>query len=160
MAALRVLLRWLSEIDRARVVAACGAAAGWQRGRLGTGYEKVDIKQLEPLHALVRAALVEIGADPSEDKFWDAYLLRYETGAHAPPHRDPCEEPARRHVRLNAVAKASTSGGDLVIAGQPIRLAEGDAVVFHPDDEEHSVWACEGERLVFSVGAWIQRLVI
>src|SRR5262249_31120446 len=61
MAALRLLRRWLSEIDRARVARACGAAAGWQRGRLGTGYEKVEIKQLEPLHALVRAALVEIG---------------------------------------------------------------------------------------------------
>ena len=49
----------------------------------------------------------------------------------------------------------AASGGELLIDGELVTLAVGDAVLFHPDAEVHEVTKVGGPRLLFSVGAWV-----
>ena len=46
-------------------------------------------------------------------------------------------------------------GGELFVDGAKIELAVGDAVLFFPDQEVHEVTIVSGQRLMFSVGAWV-----
>ena len=82
------------------------------------------------------------------------YFIRYEDGAHIPPHTDPAEH-GRIHRRINAVITQADAGGELIVAGIKIALAVGDAVLFSPSGDEHSVSRVSGSRLLFSVGAWV-----
>lgn len=68
----------------------------WQRGRQGTGYDKM-------LLLTARWPLP-----------FDSYLLRYPEGSEIPPHTDPVG--AGRHYRLNIVLKSPRAGGEFVCA--------------------------------------------
>jgi hypothetical protein len=105
----------------------------WQRGRQGTGYDKM-------LLATARWPLS-----------FDCYLIRYPEGSEIPPHTDPVK--TGRHFRLNVILKSSPSGGEFVCA-TPI-FATKRIKIFRPDQCEHSVTrVVGGSRYVFSVG-WV-----
>jgi hypothetical protein len=105
----------------------------WQRGRQGTGYDKM-------LPATARWPLP-----------FDSYLIRYPEGSAIPPHTDPVQ--SGRHYRLNVVLKSSKSGGEFVCA-TPI-FATKRIKLFRPDACEHSVTqVVGGSRYVFSLG-WV-----
>jgi len=107
----------------------------WQRGRQGTGYDKM-------LLATARWPLP-----------FDSYLIRYPEGSEIPPHTDPVQ--AGRHYRLNIVLKSPRSGGDFVCA-TPI-FETRRIKLFRPDACEHSVTrVVGGSRYVFSLG-WVLR---
>lgn len=143
---------FLAPAVRAVLGELAGAATRWQPGRQGTGYEKLDLRALDPapdyLAGLLSTARVAMAVDYKE---WDAYLLRYADGSFIPPHRDPTHQ--GRHLRLNGVVKASAPGtGELRLDGEVFDLEEGDAVVFRSDQLLHQVSPIVGERLVLSVG--------
>jgi hypothetical protein len=105
----------------------------WQRGRQGTGYDKM-------LLLTARWPLP-----------FDSYLIHYPEGSEIPPHTDPVQ--AGRHYRLNIVLKLSPSGGEFVCA-TPI-YASRRIKLFRPDACEHSVTrVVGGSRYVLSVG-WV-----
>lgn len=107
----------------------------WQRGRQGTGYDKM---------LLVTA--------PWPLPF-DSYLIRYPEGSEIPPHTDPVQ--AGRHYRLNVVLRSPREGGEFVCA-DPI-FATRRIKLFRPDACEHSVTrVVGGSRYVLSVG-WVLR---
>lgn len=120
----------------------------WLPGRQGTGYEKLPLGDALPetLQPLLSRSLAALGVEVIA---WDCYLLRYLTGTFVPVHVDPTDH--HRHLRLNAMVQAS-AGGELVIDGEVVALAAGDAVVFRPDVSEHEVRAGQGVRYVWSVG--------
>ena len=111
------------------------AAFRWQRGRQGSGYDKM-------LLITARWPLP-----------FDSYLIRYPEGSAIPPHTDPVS--TGRHYRLNIVLKASPRGGEFVCA-TPIWQSRR-IKFFRPDACEHSVTRVEGgSRYVLSVG-WVLR---
>lgn len=107
----------------------------WQRGRKGTGYDKMLLLTARwPLR-------------------FDSYVIRYPDGSEIPPHTDPVQ--AGRHYRLNIVIKSPWSGGEFVCA-TPI-FASRRIKLFRPDACEHSVTrVVGGSRYVLSVG-WVWR---
>lgn len=135
------------------------AANGWTPGRQNTGYNVLPLfrwQHIGRVSELIDRALAvierEILGDPSQfDKNWDAYLVWYPNGTSIPTHRDKIG--FGHHRRLNALITAPTSGGELIIEGKVVDLQRGFAVMFHPDEVDHSVTEVLGERLVFSVGA-------
>lgn len=105
----------------------------WQRGRQGTGYDKM----------LLLTARWPVP--------FDAYLIRYPDGSEIPPHTDPVG--AGRHYRLNIILKSPASGGEFVCA-DPL-LATKRIKLFRPDASTHGVTrVVGGSRYVFSVG-WV-----
>jgi hypothetical protein len=110
-----------------------GTALRWQRGRQGSGYDKMLLLTAPwPLP-------------------FDSYLIRYPESSEIPPHTDPVQR--GRHYRLNLVLKASPSGGDFVCA-TPI-FASRRIKLFRPDACEHSVTrVVGGSRYVLSIG-WV-----
>lgn len=105
----------------------------WQRGRQGTGYDKM----------LLAAAKWPLP--------FDSYLLRYPTGSAIPAHTDPVTN--KRHYRLNIVVWKAGSGGEFICA-TPIFATER-IKLFRPDTCEHSVTEVkQGARYVFSLG-WV-----
>jgi alkylated DNA repair dioxygenase AlkB len=125
---------------------------GWEGGRQGTGYDKLDLRALDPAPTYMAALLADARvAMAVEYTGWDAYLLRYRDGSLIPPHRDPTHR--GRHLRLNAQVLVSAPGtGELRLDGEVFDLEVGDAVVFRSDQILHQVSPVVGERLVFSVG--------
>lgn len=105
----------------------------WQRGRQGTGYDKMLLVTAKwPLP-------------------FDSYLIRYPEGSAIPPHTDPVQ--SGRHYRLNVVLKSPKSGGEFICA-TPI-FATKRIKLFRPDACEHSVTqVVGGSRYVFSLG-WV-----
>ncbi|HRE17989.1 MAG TPA: hypothetical protein PLW86_13140 [Rhodocyclaceae bacterium] len=111
------------------------SAFRWQRGRQGSGYDKM----------LLLTARWPIA--------FDSYLIRYPEGSEIPPHVAPVQ--AGRHYRLNIVLKAPQSGGEFICA-TPI-FATRRIKLFRPDACEHSVTqVVGGSRYVFSLG-WVLR---
>lgn len=148
---MRLLRGFLSVDDRVALGAVTG---GFVAGRQGTGYEKLALRGDPAVDALVARSLAVLDVDAGSP-FWDAYLLRYPTGAGVPAHVDVPEVTGVGHHRLNALVRAGDGGGVLSIGGVVVDLAVGDAVVFRPDVDEHAVTPVRaGERLVWSVGAW------
>lgn len=107
----------------------------WQRGRQGTGYDKMLLFALPwPLPC-------------------DTYLIRYPEGSSVPPHTDPVT--SGRHYRLNIILKAPRSGGEFICAA-PI-YSSARVKLFRPDKCEHSVSRVQGgNRYVLSFG-WVLR---
>jgi hypothetical protein len=105
----------------------------WQRGRQGTGYDKLLI--------LVNPLIIP----------FDLYLLRFPEGTEIPPHRDPVT--GMRHYRLNIILKRSQAGGDFVCVDP---LFETRRIkLFRPDVSTHSVTRVQGgSRYVLSLG-WV-----
>lgn len=128
---------------------------GWVPGRQHSGYDILALKAAMPRTpgSLVDRALAMLGA-PFED-YWDVYLIRYQDGAHIPPHVDEAQH-GKRHRRINAVLTSAREGGELRVDGVAVPLAVGDAVRFYSDREVHEVTRVRGQRLLFSVGAWIE----
>jgi hypothetical protein len=110
-----------------------GQAFRWQRGRQGTGYDKM----------LLLTAPWPVP--------FDSYLIRYPEGSEIPPHTDPVS--SGRHYRLNVILKSPKSGGDFVCA-TPL-FASKRIKLFRPDACQHSVTrVVGGSRYVLSVG-WV-----
>lgn len=105
----------------------------WQKGRQGTGYDKMLLFTLSwPLA-------------------FDSYLICYPEGSEIPPHTDPVQ--LGRHYRLNIILKSPRSGGEFICAN-PI-YSSRRIKLFRPDACEHSVTRVQGgSRYVFSLG-WI-----
>ena len=108
----------------------------WQRGRQGTGYDKMLLLTAPwPLP-------------------FDSYLIRYPEGSAIPAHTDPVQ--SGRHFRLNVILKAPQSGGEFTCAN-PI-FASRRVKLFRPDVGEHSVTrVVGGSRYVLSIG-WILKV--
>ncbi|HSX23317.1 MAG TPA: hypothetical protein VLE97_11140 [Gaiellaceae bacterium] len=129
------------------------AGGGWTRGRQGTGYEVLYVKDEPDFSGLVQRAIAQIG--PYFEDFYDAYLIRYQEGDFIPLHKDEAAFFGKRHRRLNAMVERAGAGGKLFIDGKPIELAVGEAIDFFPDEDEHEVTAVtQGRRILFSVGCW------
>ena len=131
----------------------------WIPGRQGTGYDKALLRDrlYDVEGPVLQRGLKEVTGGqqlPDDWELWDAWLLRYPDGAHIAPHTDPARE-GHRHVRLNALLKAPEGGGELTVDGQKVALEVGDAIVFAPDVQPHEVSRVTGERLLFSLGAWL-----
>ena len=105
----------------------------WQRGRQGTGYDKM---------------LLLTAGWPLP---FDSYLIRYPEGSEVPPHTDPVK--SGRHYRLNVILKSPASGGEFVCA-TPLYTSKR-VKLFRPDACEHSVTrVVGGSRYVLSLG-WV-----
>jgi hypothetical protein len=108
-------------------------ALRWQRGRQGSGYDKM----------LVLTARWPLA--------FDSDLIRYPEGSEIPPHTDPVA--AGRHYRLNIILRSPQRGGEFICAA-PI-FATRRIKLFRPDACEHSVTSVEGgSRYVLSIG-WV-----
>jgi len=150
---------FLSAIETA-ALRAHATSDGWTAGRQGTGYDILPLRDVAAFSSLVargRAGarargLAKLGT-PFED-CWDTYLIRYQDGSSIPAHTDAAQH-GRRHRRINAVLEHAARGGELFVDGAKIELAVGDAVLFFPDQEVHEVTIVSGQRLMFSVGAWV-----
>jgi predicted 2-oxoglutarate/Fe(II)-dependent dioxygenase YbiX len=149
-----VLPQFLSPAEVAELRAlAASTAEGWKAGRQHTGYDILPLRAVMPIASpFVARGLAHVGT-PFED-YWDVYFIRYLDGAYIPPHTDPAEH-GRTHRRINAVLTQAQIGGDLVVGGEIIPLAVGDAVLFSPSGDVHEVTKVGGPRLLFSVGAWV-----
>jgi hypothetical protein len=108
-------------------------ALRWQRGRQGTGYDKMLLFTARwPLR-------------------FDSYLIRYPEGSEIAPHRDPVQE--GRHYRLNLILKSPRAGGEFV-CDAPL-FASRRIKLFRPDACSHSVTrVAGGSRYVLSLG-WV-----
>ena len=127
--------------------------SGWTRGRQGTGYEVLHVKDAPDFSGLVQRAILRLG--PYFEDFYDAYLIRYQEGDFIPPHRDEAAFFGKRHHRVNAMVAIAEAGGDLLIDGVRVEFPLGAAVDFFPDEEEHEVTpVTRGRRILFSVGCW------
>jgi hypothetical protein len=105
----------------------------WQRGRQGTGYDKLLLL-----------------ANPLVVPF-DLYLLRFPEGTEIPPHQDPVT--GKRHYRLNIILKRSRTGGEF-ICSNPI-FETKRIKLFRSDVSVHSVTKVQGgSRYVLSLG-WV-----
>jgi hypothetical protein len=135
-------------------LAALASAPGWLAGPDGIGHEKLPLDDAALRSAgrrLLAKSLAELGDPP--DGWWDCQLLRSVPGAHVPSHHDPAEDGCVR-LRLELIVAAPAAGGALLIDGEDVPLAIGDAVVFRADQAAHEVAPVErGTRLVWSVGA-------
>lgn len=135
------ILRWADE------------SSDWTRGRQGTGYEILYVKDEPDFAGLVQRAILHLG--PYFEDFYDAYLIRYRQGDFIPRHKDEASIVGKRHHRINAMVALADEGGDLRIDGKLIELPLGAAVDFFPDEEEHEVApVTRGRRILFSVGCW------
>jgi predicted 2-oxoglutarate/Fe(II)-dependent dioxygenase YbiX len=127
--------------------------SGWTRGRQGTGYDVLYVKDDPDFSGLIQRALLHLG--PYFEDFFDAYLIRYQEGDYIPLHKDEAALFGKRHHRINAMVSVANAGGDLLIDGKLIEFPLGAAVDFFPDDEEHEVTpVTRGRRVLLSVGCW------
>lgn len=103
----------------------------WASGRRTGGYRKL---------------LLALGS------FWDVWLLHFLPGSFIAPHTDPVG-PDSEHHRVNLVLLRPTSGGQYI--GRSLFQIGQRLVYFRPDEMEHSVSECHGNRWVLSVG-WVR----
>ncbi len=151
----RVLPGFLDRTERLELETLAAAADGWQPGRQGGGYRKLPLGPSALVDRLtVRSrALCEglriVGSD--------RYLLWYPRGVGIPAHRDPALADGRAHLRLNALVSLDGPPGRLRLAGRPVVLDPGDAVLFRPDLLVHEVVPADGTRLLWSWGCNVDR---
>jgi 2OG-Fe(II) oxygenase superfamily len=111
----------------------------WERGRQGTGYDKLLI---------------------THGKTWDAWLLRYPEGSFIGEHTDPVD-PGLRHYRCNIVLWHANEGGEFqtkVGSPGPTPIINLNRIkVFRPDITTHGVSKIiRGTRYVLSIG-WVRK---
>ena len=105
----------------------------WQKGRQGTGYDKILLAQNDKIIP------------------FDCYLLRFPEGVSIPPHKDKVQR--GKHYRLNMILKKSKSGGEFLAEKSIINLPR--IKLFRPDLYTHEVTTVKGgSRWVLSVG-WV-----
>lgn len=135
------MLRWADE------------NSGWTRGRQGTGYDVLYVKDEPDWSGLIQRCLIHIG--PYFEDFFDAYLIRYQERDFIPPHKDEAAMFGKRHHRINSMVSLAEEGGDFLIDGKKQEFPLGAAIDFYPDEEEHEVTkVAKGRRIVFTVGCW------
>ena len=90
-------------------------------------------------------------------QLWGSYLTVYPAGGGGrAPHRDPAPPGSvLSHWRLIVLVQAPGRGGELVLGGETLEWAVGDAVEIRADLVEHEVRAVTDapSRVVFTVGA-------
>lgn len=171
-----------NELDKLRALAA--KISEWEPGRQGSGYFKLDLKPyarfalydadrwLQPI--VERMASILLGSkrsfEPVRDtRFWenlDAWLLFYPNGSWVAWHKDLAPE-GKIHRRMNVVVTAPRAGGVLklevigpcgiTVSTPRFDLSENEGVIFEPSEYLHGVEPIEGTRLVFSMGALVDR---
>lgn len=122
----------------------------YQPGRLGSGYEKVNIKAWTDdfFEMIKERARRTITSKPI--KTWDAWLICMPDSSWINPHVDIC---SGEHHRLNACIQSSDRGGAFSIEGQQVVIPPGCAIVFRPDLMRHEVSMAVGKpRWMLSVG--------
>ncbi len=150
---MQLIHNFLSPHNVEFILRAASAGDGWSRGRQGTGYEILPVKDDPDFSGLVHRAVLHLG--PYFEDFYDAYLIRYQQGDFIPAHRDLSALADKRHHRLNAMVSPADEGGHFVVGGHTLDFPVGAAVDFFPDEEEHEVTPItRGQRIVFSVGCW------
>ncbi len=108
--------------------------SNWERGRLGTGYEKLKLFSSARLRC-------------------DAWLLRSGVGAAVPSHVDPAP-PGFRHLRVNVILWPAREGGHFLAVDSLIDLPR--LKVFY-SDRAHAVTPIRaGSRLVLSIGVLLR----
>ena len=148
-----LILDFLTPANIDFIRARADAESGWTRGRQGTGYEVLYVKDDPDFSGLIQRAIFHLG--PYFEDFYDAYLIRYQEGDFIPLHKDEAAFFGKRHHRINAMVTCADAGGDLYIDGKLIEFPLGAAVDFLPDEEEHEVTpVVRGRRLLLSVGCW------
>ena len=95
----------------------------WERGRQGTGYDKLNLFQSGSA---------------------DCWLIKYPPYTHIPTHTDPV--PGRKHYRLNILLRGEDKfKGETIFATKRIKF-------FRPDIMPHSVEEVSEPRLILSIG--------
>jgi hypothetical protein len=146
----RELPNWLTPRERV-VLLTVARSEGFEPGRLGTGYQKKNVREHLACERLIKRAARALGDDALLGAMMDAWLLRYPVGTQIPAHTDPPID-GMAHVRLNALVLAG-EGGLLYLDGAEADFSEGGALLFRPDLVRHQVTAvARNPRLVFSVG--------
>lgn len=142
----------------------------WQPGRQGGNYDKVlmmdagkdgfvnpwcpSISQVWFLSGAIQRCLSEF-AKIGTILAWDCYFIRYKCQGYIEPHTDP--HPSGQHWRMNTlITKSDPVGGKFVVAGTPVYMDKGDAVLWRPDISEHWLTECTTNRFIFSVGCVIK----
>ena len=153
---MRRVAGFLSKAEQQQLAAlASSSSSSFVPGRQNTGYEKLPLRDRVELEPLLRRARALLAID-DDNELWDAWLLRYPTGSGVPAHVDAADGDFA-HVRVNAIVRGANSGGVFAIDGVVIDLDVGDGVVFRPDVDVHEVSVVgAGDRVVFSVGAWVK----
>lgn len=106
----------------------------WQRGRQGSGYDKL---------------LLACGTWPLT---FDMYILKFPINSYIDPHVDTVT--TGKHFRLNIVLKCSKFGGEF-ICGNSLYNSER-IKLFRPDVDIHCVTRVTGSsRYVLSIG-WVR----
>lgn len=105
----------------------------WERGRQGTGYNKIRLFESQRFKC-------------------DGYLLYYPEGSEIPLHIDHVD--TGRHFRLNIMLKKAQKGGDFICENPVFRGWR--MFLFRPDISAHAVSRIErGWRLMLSIG-WVR----
>lgn len=112
-------------------------AGYWKQGNQQSGYWKLE---------LLNSTLLK----------FDAYLLKYESGAYVVRHVDPSPLEGHRHMRLNIIFKRPVWGGIFQSDGWHKKLFANRLIVFC-SDEPHRVTECAGNRWVLSIG-WLRKI--
>lgn len=107
----------------------------WKKGRQGTGYDVLTLLSTKLPKWLGLKGI-------------DCHILRYNKSDYIPPHTDKVED--GEHWRMNIILKKPLSGGEFICKEAKSFLNR--VYIFRPDVMEHSVTACESERIVFSLG--------
>lgn len=150
---MKLINNFLSSYDIAYLLNLSETMSGWTKGRQGTGYDVLYLKDRVGIQYLISSTLTKLG--PIFEDFWDAYLIRYQVGDFIDYHKDEAAFFGKRHHRINAMVKVAEQGGDFFINHEKVEFPLGAAIDFFPDEEEHGVTKVEkGLRLVFSVGCW------
>lgn len=150
---MRLIHDFLSSHNIEFILRAARADDGWTRGRQGTGYEILSVKDDPDFSGLVWRAILQLG--PYFEDFCDAYLIRYREGDFVPAHKDQGAIAGKRHHRINTMVALAEEGGHFIVGARAVDFPLGAAVDFFPDEEEHEVTAVtRGTRIVFSVGCW------
>lgn len=130
----------------------------WLTGqRVAPGYSRLDMHKwpvsdsLRAFIAHARRVMVEaVGGEPAD---YDCWLLRYLAGGNIPDHVDPVASGHAARYRLNVLLTPPATSGQLWVAGRPVGMAQGDAVLFSSGTLMHRVDPVPELRLVLSLGA-------
>ena len=130
----------------------------WLTGqRVAQGYSRLDLHKwpvsstLREFIGYARQSMVDaVGGAPEE---YDCWLLRYLAGGNIPDHVDPVTHVPAARYRLNVLLTPPATSGQLWVAGRPVGMEQGDAVLFSSGTLMHRVDPVPEFRLVLSLGA-------
>jgi hypothetical protein len=145
----RVVKGWRSPMQFVPVAQAFGANAA------GSGRRFVP--HTETSLAEVAFDAFGLRMDAPEPMFGHMIGNNYADGAFVHQHTDPAPE-GFAHVRCNWMIKKPPVGGDPILDGEVVPVAEGDLWLCIASMERHGTTPISGgERLIYSFGALVRR---